>query len=95
MTNMRSRQSWFVFQKDSIWAIFQPCKSNRLSDYAIPLQTFLLANIITNSLISNLCLNKIVGTGIYVSPSVVLGATESKGISLMLWLVGCFVTWGG
>ena len=60
------------------------------------LQTLLLfAILITNASISNLCLNKIVGTGIFVSPSVVLRATESKGISLMLWLIGCLVTWGG
>ena len=29
------------------------------------------------------------------SPAVVLNATQSKGISLLLWLFGCFVTWAG
>ena len=45
--------------------------------------------------VSKLILNKIIGTGIYVSPRVVLAATESKGISLVLWLMGCVVTWAG
>lgn len=44
---------------------------------------------------SALILNKMVGTGIFVSPSVVLAATGSKGMSLILWLVGSVMTWAG
>lgn len=73
----------------TVWVKMTHCLSNLLQ----PLLLF--ASLITNASISNLCLNKIVGTGIFISPSVVLRATESKGISLMLWLVGCLVTWGG
>lgn len=36
-----------------------------------------------------------VGTGIFVSPSVVLAIVGSKGLSLLLWLVGGIITWAG
>ncbi|KUJ16668.1 amino acid transporter, partial [Mollisia scopiformis] len=45
--------------------------------------------------VSALVLNKIIGTGIYTSPKIVLAATGSKGISLMLWLLGGVMTWAG
>jgi hypothetical protein len=51
---------------------------------------FLMAS--TNS---SLILNKMIGTGIFVSPSVVLAATGGKGISLILWAIGCIMTTAG
>jgi hypothetical protein len=48
-----------------------------------------------NYLASALVINKIIGTGIYLSPKVVLGATGSKGVSLMIWIAGCTLTWAG
>jgi len=42
-----------------------------------------------------LIVNKIIGTGIYVSPQIVLSATGSKGVSLMIWIAGCIMTWAG
>jgi hypothetical protein len=36
-----------------------------------------------------------VGTGIFVVPPVVLGIVGSKGLALILWLVGGIITWAG
>ncbi|OCL02043.1 amino acid transporter [Glonium stellatum] len=44
---------------------------------------------------SALILNKIIGTGIYESPKIVLSATGSKGISLIIWIIGCIMAWAG
>lgn len=44
---------------------------------------------------SALILNKMVGTGIFVTPATVLAISGSKGISLILWLVGGIITWAG
>ena len=44
---------------------------------------------------SALILNKMVGTGIFVAPPTVLAITGSKGISLVLWLLGGLVSWAG
>lgn len=44
---------------------------------------------------SALILNKMVGTGIFVAPSAVLAITGSKGISIVLWLIGGMVSWAG
>jgi hypothetical protein len=35
------------------------------------------------------------GTGIFVTPAVVLAITNSKGTSLVLWLFGGLITWAG
>jgi hypothetical protein len=42
-----------------------------------------------------LILNKMIGTGIFVVPAKILAITGSKGISLILWLVGAIITWAG
>lgn len=42
-----------------------------------------------------LILNKMVGTGVFVAPPTILAITGSKGISIVLWLVGGLVTWAG
>lgn len=44
---------------------------------------------------SALILNKMVGTGVFVAPPTVLAITGSKGISLVLWLLGGVVSWAG
>ena len=44
---------------------------------------------------SALILNKMFGTGIFVTPAVVLAITNSKGTSLVLWLFGGLITWAG
>ena len=40
-------------------------------------------------------MNRVVGTGIFVAPPVVLAITGSKGFSLVLWLVGGIIAWAG
>jgi amino acid transporter len=35
------------------------------------------------------------GTGIFVTPTVVLAIVNSKGVALLLWLAGGFITWAG
>ncbi|OXV09351.1 hypothetical protein Egran_02879 [Elaphomyces granulatus] len=42
-----------------------------------------------------LTLNRIIGSGIFVAPPVILSITGSKGLSLILWLVGGVITWAG
>ncbi|KAK0621996.1 amino acid permease [Bombardia bombarda] len=42
-----------------------------------------------------LILNKMIGTGIFSTPSGIFAATGSVGISLMLWVVGGFLTFCG
>lgn len=44
---------------------------------------------------SALIVNKIIGTGIYASPKIVLAATGSKGMAMMVWIVGCVMAWAG
>jgi hypothetical protein len=44
---------------------------------------------------SALTLNRIVGSGIFVASPVILSITQSKGLSLLLWLVGGIITWAG
>jgi hypothetical protein len=44
---------------------------------------------------SALTLNRIVGSGIFVASPVIVSITESKGLSLVLWLVGGVITWAG
>ena len=36
-----------------------------------------------------------VGTGVFVAPPTVLAITGSKGISLILWLLGGIMSWAG
>jgi hypothetical protein len=40
-------------------------------------------------------MDKVVGTGVFVQPAVVLACVGSKGASLMMWLLGSLVTWAG
>ncbi|KAK4465399.1 high-affinity methionine permease [Cladorrhinum samala] len=42
-----------------------------------------------------LILNKMIGTGIFSTPSSIFAATGSVGISLMLWVIGGFLTFCG
>lgn len=35
------------------------------------------------------------GTGIFVTPTVVLAIVNSKGVALLLWLAGGLITWAG
>ncbi|CEI66010.1 High-affinity methionine permease [Fusarium venenatum] len=42
-----------------------------------------------------LILNKMIGTGIFSTPSSIFAATGSVGISLMLWIIGGFLTFCG
>ncbi|KAF2807212.1 uncharacterized protein BDZ99DRAFT_392515, partial [Mytilinidion resinicola] len=44
---------------------------------------------------SAIILNKMFGTGIFVTPTVVLAIVNSKGVALLLWLVGGLLTWAG
>ncbi len=44
---------------------------------------------------SALIINKMFGTGIFVTPAIVLAITNSKCTSLMLWLFGGLITWAG
>ncbi|KAI0130316.1 amino acid permease-domain-containing protein [Xylariales sp. AK1849] len=44
---------------------------------------------------SALTLNRMVGAGIFVVPSTVLGITQSKTMSIILWLIGGIITWAG
>ena len=36
-----------------------------------------------------------VGTGIFVAPPAVLAIVGSKGLALVLWLIGGVITWAG
>lgn len=40
-----------------------------------------------------LILNKMIGTGIFSTPSSIFAATGSVGVSLMLWVIGRPPTW--
>ncbi|KAL2259540.1 hypothetical protein VTK26DRAFT_6764 [Humicola hyalothermophila] len=42
-----------------------------------------------------LILNKMIGTGIFSTPSSIFAATGSVGVSLMLWVIGGFLTFCG
>ncbi|KAK3389880.1 amino acid permease-domain-containing protein [Podospora didyma] len=42
-----------------------------------------------------LILNKMIGTGIFSTPSAIFAATGSVGISLMLWVIGGILTFAG
>lgn len=40
-------------------------------------------------------LNRIIGTGVFISPGQILALTGSKTVTLVLWLVGGAITWAG
>ena len=42
-----------------------------------------------------LILNKMIGTGIFSTPSSIFAATGSVGVSLMLWVIGRTFSWFG
>ncbi|KAF2733876.1 hypothetical protein EJ04DRAFT_494500 [Polyplosphaeria fusca] len=44
---------------------------------------------------SAIVLNKMFGTGIFVTPTVVLTIVNSKGVAILLWLAGGLLTWAG
>jgi hypothetical protein len=53
-----------------------------------------IANFCLRS-ISALILNKVIGSGIFSGPPVVLVLLESKGATIMAWLIGGVVAWAG
>lgn len=42
-----------------------------------------------------LILNKMIGTGIFSTPSAIFAATGSVGVSIMLWIIGGLITFAG
>ena len=44
--------------------------------------------------ITALIINKVVGTGIFTAPVVVLLYTQEKWVALLLWFLGLIFTWG-
>lgn len=59
--------------------------------------TVILQIIITAGLISAsfLIFNRVIGTGIYSTPSLILRLSGSPGMSLVLWLIGALIASAG
>ena len=43
----------------------------------------------------SLIFNRVVGGGIFVTPPLVLALVGSKGIALVLWVIGGVIQWSG
>lgn len=40
-------------------------------------------------------INRVIGSGIFVVPATALALVGSKGATILAWLLGCLVAWGG
>ena len=76
-----------------IWAIFPQGTFTRSLQHLSTKRNLQLTTMLV--LNSALILNKMIGTGIFVTPATILTITGSKGDSIVLWIIGGLVTWFG